>query len=141
MLRAYRIRSALALLTAVLLALGAAACGSDDDGGDGGGSDPERAQEVAQAYSDALEDADAEAICETISPTLLAQAEKASGEPCVEGVGADLAGFEGQSFLGEAESAEVTGDTAAVTFSESGTLMMVREDGEWYVDLRPSRGS
>lgn len=131
-----------------LLALAFVACGSDDGGDDsggngasGGGSDEEQVESVAQGYEDALDADDLEGICASILPSLLRQSEKASGVPCTaeDGVGGELASGEGPDLLGGVESVIVEGDVANATFKEASTLLLKRERGQWYVDLRSPR--
>jgi ketosteroid isomerase-like protein len=141
---------AAAIATAATLALGAAACGGDDDNGDtSAAKDRQQARAAVESLYAAIADGDAERVCEHLNEN--AQKQLAAGALGGEQSGTCAESFQG--FLDQAEEAggldltlkakvqsvTVTGDTAVakVTFgndARKGDIPLEKVDGEWKLE-------
>lgn len=143
-----------ALLAAAALALSAAGCGDSDDGDDSradtsgdrmpdfGAPDSDEEREVGAAVEDLyadLADADADAVCEQLTPSGREQFGLGREAACVTGIEQLLEGSErsgalerlGQMRIGDVE---IDGDEAIVTVSfgaQGGRLPLREDDGRW----------
>ncbi|MEX1141503.1 MAG: hypothetical protein WEB79_04245 [Thermoleophilaceae bacterium] len=142
------IRPLLVLAAALVLAVGATACGGSDDGGGGeGASEQERARATVERLYDAMAEMDADAVCAQLSDAAQEQIAQgglgSKGETCAEGfegffqAAEDAGGLEAP-LNAEVRKVDVDGNRASATVQfgpgRRGQVPLVKVDGEWKLE-------
>lgn len=126
------------LILAVLTGMLIAGCGGDDE------EEAATPEDVVSAFFEATVNRDAAGVCETITvESADAAAANEDAETCEEGAEITFASEAAEAEIAQFEAAEIgaatiDGDTATVSVTSEGQeagLPVVKEDGEWKVNL------